>query len=125
MKAARVVSATAAVALVLLPLGIGVTVAVRAAQQGQDLQAWPLVLLWVVYGSFVAAVAFRVLRRTAVTEAAEALAQARRDDDARVLDEIPPRHARPGSASTTSTTPRRCACSSIRPPGPPPRSALT
>ncbi|MDH6678241.1 hypothetical protein M2284_002444 [Rhodococcus sp. LBL1] len=89
MKAARVVSATAAVALVLLPLGIGVTVAVRAAQQGKDLQAWPLVLLWVVYGSFVAAVAFRVLRRTAVTEAAEALAQARRDDDARVLDQIP------------------------------------
>ncbi|MDH6279566.1 hypothetical protein [Prescottella agglutinans] len=89
MKAARVVSATAAVALVLLPLGIGATVAVRAAQQGKDLQAWPLVLLWVAYGSFVAAVAFRVLRRTAVTEAAEALAQARRDDDARVLDQIP------------------------------------
>lgn len=89
MKAARVVSATAAVALVLLPLGIGVTVAVRAAQQGKDLQAWPLVLLWVLYGSFIAAVAFRVLRRTAVTEAAEALAQARRDDDARVLAQIP------------------------------------
>ncbi|GAB2653569.1 hypothetical protein ABI214_24205 [Prescottella soli] len=89
MKAARVVSATAAVALVLLPLGIGAMVALRAAQQGKDLQAWPLVLLWVVYGSFVAAVAFRVLRRTAVTEAAEALAQARRDDDARVLEQIP------------------------------------
>ncbi len=89
MNAARVVSATAAIAVVLLPLGIGVTVAVRAAQQGRDLQAWPLVLLWMLYGSFVAVVAFRVLRRTAVTEAAEALAQARRDDDARVLDQIP------------------------------------
>lgn len=89
MKGARTVSVAAAIALVLLPLGIGVTVAVRAAQQGKDLQAWPLVLLWVLYGSFIAVVAFRVLRRTAVTEAAEALAQVRREDDARVLAQIP------------------------------------
>ncbi|RVW10957.1 hypothetical protein EGT67_00300 [Prescottella agglutinans] len=89
MKGARAASVAAAIALVVLPLGIGVTVAVRAAQQGKDLQAWPLVLLWVLYASFIAVVAFRILRRTAVTEAAEALAQARRDDDARVLDQIP------------------------------------
>ncbi|MCL2533056.1 MAG: hypothetical protein FWE39_02730 [Nocardiaceae bacterium] len=89
MKGARVVSTATAIALVVLLLGIGVTVAVRAAQQDKDLQAWPLVLLWVLYGSFAAVVAFRMLRRTAVTEAAEALAQARRADEARVLDQIP------------------------------------
>lgn len=89
MKAVRTAAAGLGVALALLPLGIGAALAVHAVRHGGDESVWPLVALWILYASVVAAFVFRFLRRSAVTEAAAALAQARRDDDARVLAQIP------------------------------------